>query len=215
MYTTGKTAYFTYAGRRLRFLNQRCKEWTHPYEYIPNGGETLSSSGCGIFSACFAAQVMSGKEIDPHALADFSCQNGGRGDDGTDRPKLLEALQKSGLAKEYGFEYRFDGLMNAPEQLWAVMQEGGCCLCNLRVGHIVALIDKRVVNGERQVLAMDPYSESGDARVREHVREVVKGTEVTAPVYGKDRLITGYQLNYALFWVPLTLPRDVNYLHKI
>ena len=55
MQITGKYGFVTVNGRTLRFLNQRSREWTHPYEYPPHPGGTLTSSGCGIFSACHAA----------------------------------------------------------------------------------------------------------------------------------------------------------------
>lgn len=77
MQITGKYGFVTVNGRTLRFLNQRSREWTHPYEYPPHPGGTLTSSGCGIFSACHAAEVMSGKRVSPELLADFSCREGG------------------------------------------------------------------------------------------------------------------------------------------
>ena len=215
MQITGKYGFVTVNGRTLRFLNQRSREWTHPYEYPPQPGGTLTSSGCGIFSACHAAEVMSGKRVSPELLADFSCREGGRGDDGTNRPMLLAAMQEKGLAASYGFRYDGDGLLNDHEALWKTMQEGGCALCNLRVGHIVALIAAREQNGERQLLAMDCHSESGDERVRDHVIEGVEGSAVVSPVTNQRGLVTGYQVNYGLFWVPLSLPRDFNLLHPL
>lgn len=215
MQITGKYGFVTVNRRTLRFLNQRSREWTHPYEYPPHPGGTLTSSGCGIFSACHAAEVMSGKRVSPELLADFSCREGGRGDDGTNRPKLLAAMQEKGLAASYGFRYDGDGLLNDHESLWKTMQEGGCALCNLRVGHIVTLIAAREQNGERQLLAMDCHSESGDERVRDHVIEVVETSAVVSPITNQRGLVTGYQVNYGLFWVPLSLPRDFNLLHPL
>lgn len=215
MQITGKYGFVTVNGRTLRFLNQRSREWTHPYEYPPHPGGTLTSSGCGIFSACHAAEVMSGKRVSPELLADFSCREGGRGDDGTNRPKLLAAMQEKSLAASYGFRYDGDGLLNDHEALWKTMQEGGCALCNLRVGHIVTLIAAREQNGERQLLAMDCHSESGDERVRDHVIEVVETSAVVSPITNQRGFVTGYQVNYGLFWVPLSLPRDFNLLHPL
>ena len=61
-------------------------------------------------------------------------------------------MQEKGLAASYGFRYDGDGLLNDHEALWKTMQEGGCALCNLRVGHIVTLIAAREQNGERLYL---------------------------------------------------------------
>lgn len=122
-------------------------------------------------------------------------------------------MQEKGLAASYGFRYDGDGLLNDHEALWKTMQEGGCALCNLRVGHIVTLIAAREQNGERQLLAMDCHSESGDERVRDHVIEVVETSAVVSPITNQRGLVTGYQVNYGLFWVPLSLPRDFNLLH--
>ncbi|MBQ3078398.1 MAG: hypothetical protein IJC48_00180 [Clostridia bacterium] len=215
MCITGKTGYVEYQGKKWRFLNQRSRDWTHPYEYPPEPGGTLTNSGCGIFGACFAVQKMCGKEICVEALADFSCANGGRGDDGTDRPMLLKAMQEKGLAKEYGFQYNFDGLLNDHDALWNTMLEGGCALCNLRVGHIVALVDYREVNGEKQLLVIDSHSESADSRVTNFVREVVDGSEVIYETKNEAGLVTGSQTVYGMFWVPLSLPKDFNLLHPV
>ena len=46
----GKIKLIEYQGRELRFLNQRSRNWTHPYPYGENDDSTLSSAGCGIFS---------------------------------------------------------------------------------------------------------------------------------------------------------------------
>lgn len=213
MRATGRIAYMKYDGRELRFLNQRSREWTHPYAHESERKGTLSSSGCGIFSICFAAEVMRGLRISPEELADFSVSVGGRGDDGTDRPALLSAMEDKGLTGKYGFYYAYDGLVNDQDQLWETLKSCGCALCNLRVGHIVTLIDHRVVDGEKQVLAMDCHSESGDARIVDSVREVCEGSQVISPVMNSRGVICGYQLNYALFWVPLSLPMDCSLLH--
>lgn len=83
---TGKTKAINLGNRTLLFHNQRCKEWTHPYPYQGEGN--LANSGCGIFALCHAAQWLTGRCPNAEALADFSVREGGRGDDGTDRPAL-------------------------------------------------------------------------------------------------------------------------------
>lgn len=222
MFVTGKSGLVAYGNKTYRFLNQRSREWTHPYEYPPRPGGTLTDSGCGIFSACHAVEVMCGKRISPEELADFSCREGGRGEDGTNRPKLLSAMRDRGLLAEYGMRYEHtpgegdhEGHSNDREALWRAIVQGGCALSNLRPGHIVTLIDGRVIDGERQVLAMDCHSESGDSRVKDFVREVLPASEVVSPVFGEGGLVTGYLVNYGLFWVPLTLPRDFDLLYPI
>lgn len=215
MLITGKEIPVTVGDKEIRFLNQRSYDWTHPYEYPAEPGANLKNSGCGIFSVCIAAEKMSGKRISAEELADFSCREGGRGDDGTDRPALLTALEKHGLAKEYGFHYDGLGLQNDHDKLWDVLTGGGCALCNLRRGHIVCLIDARVKDGEKQVLAVDPHSESADQRITDQVREAVPGSEIVFATQNASGVHTGYQTVYGVFWVPLTLPRDFNLLYPV
>lgn len=211
---TGKQMPVVVAGKQMRFLNQRCREWSHLYEY-QGSGATLSSAGCGIFSTCHAVEFMCGERIDVEELADFSCSVGGRGDDGTDRPMLLKGMVEAGLDKKYNFKYNLDGHLNDHEALWECLSNGGCALSNIRVGHIVALLGCRVAeDGEKQVLVLDCHSESADDRVREQVREVVPGTEVCYPVYNEKGVMTGKNTVYGAFWVPLSMPMDFDLLHK-
>ena len=215
MLITGKEGFVPYQGKTIRFLNQRSADWTHPYEYPADPGSNLKNAGCGIFSVCFAAEKMSGKRIKVEELADFSCREGGRGDDGTDRPALLTALEKHGRSKEYGFTYDGLGLQNDHEKLWEVLMHGGCALCNLRPGHIVCLIEARQANGEKQVLAIDSHSESADARIQDQVREIIPESRVVSHIKNASGLVTGYQISHGMFWVPLSLPRNFNLLYPI
>ncbi len=215
MRITGKEGFVPYAGKTVRFLNQRSEDWTHLYEYPAEPGSNMKNAGCGIFSVCFAAEKMSGKRIDAEELADFSCREGGRGDDGTDRPALLTALEKCGRNQEYGFSYDGLGLQNDHEKLWNVLTNGGCALCNLRPGHIVCLIEAREADGEKQVLAIDSYSESADIRIRDQVREVIPGSQVLSPIKNANSLVTGFQISHGMFWVPLTLPKNFNLLYPL
>ncbi len=117
--------------------------------------ENLHNSGCGVFATAHLIDWASGEKLDVEELADFSAANGGRGDDGTDRPALLAAMQAAGRLEKAGLRYDFDGLLNDHEALWRAMASGGCALCDLRVGHIVALVDWRERDGERQLLVID------------------------------------------------------------
>lgn len=213
--STGKRMDIQVLDRPMAFFNQRCRAWSHPYEWEHNGS-TLSNAGCGIFSLCHCAQWLTGKEQDPEQWADFSCATGGRGDDGTDRPALLHALMAHGKAAELGFRYEEDGLRNDLDTLYDHLHGGhGVSMCNLRVGHIVALVAAREVDGRKQVLAIDSYSESASEKVRDHVIEVLPGSEVAYHVKNADGLVVGHNVAYAAFWVDASLPRDFNLLHKI
>ena len=212
---TGKVMEVAYERRALLFMNQRCRDWSYPYDYVTSPNETLSSAGCGLFSMCHAVEWMHGIRFNPERLSDFARQKGGRGDDGTDRPELLHALMAHGEAAKMGFRYEEDGLRNDLPTLWEhISQKKGVSLCNLRVGHIVTLVDSRIVDGEKQYLAIDSYSESAAEKVRDHVREIVPQSEVIADLRNKQGLITGQGISYGMFWVNGDLPRDFNLLHK-
>ena len=211
---TGKTQLMTVEGRVLRFCNQKSLDWTHLYEYEHNGS-TLSDAGCGIFALVHAVEWMHGIRLDPDEAAEISVAVGGRGDDGTDRPAMLQGMMDNGFAARCGFRYEGDGLLNDHEQLWRHMIAGNAALCNLRVGHIVALVAAREKGGRRQLLAMDSVAESAAEKVRDHVLEVVPGTEIRYPIRNASGATVGFGESWALFWVDAGLPRDFNLLHKI
>lgn len=214
MNKTGLSKEIQLEGRKITFFNQRNRDWTHPYAY--QNTETLSSAGCGIFSLCHCAQWLTGDVQIPEKWADFSCANGGRGDDGTDRPALLHALMTTGMNTRLGFRYEEDGLRNDLDTLYDMLLRGeGVAMCNLRVGHIVSLVAAREKNGIRQVLAIDSYSESASEKVRDHVLEVIPGSEIVYPVKNAQGLVVGESTAYAAFWVEASLPRDFNLLHRI
>ena len=211
--TTGKFIDVHITDRVIRLYNQRCREWTHPYEYAPNPGGTLTNSGCGIFSLCECIEMLSGKRVAPEELADFSVREGGRGEDGTDRPALLRALAAKGLDAEYGFAYQPAEQINDRELLWKCLSSGGCALTNLRAGHIVALLDCRIAeDGERQVLAMDCHSESADERIASEVREVIGESEIQYDVMNDAGVRVGKAISCGLFWVPITLAKNFDLL---
>lgn len=216
MSITGKRKLIHVLDREMAFFNQRCRDWTHPYQWQPDDNANLSNSGCGIFSLCHCAQWLTGTEQDPEYWADFSCRNGGRGDDGTDRPGLLHGLMASGDAAKLGFRYEEDGLRNDLDTLYTFLkEERGVSMCNLRVGHIVSLVAAREVDGMKQLLAIDSYSESAAEKVRDHVIEVLPDSTVDYAVKNAAGLIVGHAQAYAAFWVDASLPRDFNLLHKV
>lgn len=213
---TGKKIYLQYQGKDVTVFNQRSRLWTHFYDYRTPMTSTMSNAGCGVFSICHCGQWMTGKEFNPDELADFSMANGGRGDDGTDRPALLYAMQEKGLAQEYGFRYDGDGLRNDLNVLAEhLLNHRGTALCNLRVGHIVALLDARKCGDEIQVLALDSYSESDEDRVRPHVREIIAESAVVSAVKNERDLVVGEHLHYALYWASIATVRDFNLLHAV
>ena len=214
MEMTGKTKEMTCLGRALRFCNQKSRDWTHPYEYEHNGS-TLSNAGCGVFALVHAVEWMHGIRLDPDQVAEISVAVGGRGDDGTDRPAMLHGMMACGFAAECGFRYDDDGLLNDHELLWRHMTAGNAALCNLRVGHIVALLAARERDGQRQLLAMDSVAESASEKVRDHVREVVPGSEIRYPIRNAAGDVVGFGESWALFWVDADLPKDFNLLHRI
>lgn len=214
MNVTGKYIPVAYGGIHYELCNQRSREWRHLYEYQGNGS-TLSRAGCGVFSIVNALWYLGGEPIHPEELADFSCAHGGRGDDGTDRPALLSAMEQTGLARKCGFSYQFDGLRNDLPILFDHLEKGGAALCNLRPGHIVALVGSRTVNGESQVLTADPYSESTDDRVLPALRDVIPGSEVVSLIANDRGFVGGFRISHAMYWAALTTVRDFNLLHRI
>lgn len=215
MEITGVSKDILVQGRKLTFFNQRSSGWTHPYPYAGDAA-TLTTAGCGIFALCHCAQWLTGQVQMPEKWADFSCANGGRGDDGTDRPALLHGLMATGVHTLLGLRYEEDGLRNDTDSLYAFLHNGeGVALCNLRVGHIVALVAAREQGGLRQVLAIDSHSESADARLMEHVAEVIPGSEVIHAIRNQQGVEVGRAASYAAFWVDAALPRDFNLLYRL
>lgn len=200
----------------MTVFNQRSTLWNHYYDYVNPPKATLSSAGCGVFSICHCGQWLTGEIFSPDELADFSMQNGGRGDDGTDRPALLSAMMHKGWAERFGFRYNGDGLRNDVSVLNKHLLEGkGVALCNLRVGHIVALVNARVSDNETQYLVIDPYSESSDSRIMPIVREVIRDSEIISAVKNTAAIITGFSIQYAVYWCSNTTVRDFNLLFSI
>ena len=204
----------TIEGREILFRNQRHPGWTHPYPYL--GGETLHTSGCGVFALCHCLQWLTGQVWPPEDVADLSVSCGGRGDDGTDRPGLLSGLAECGMARRMGFAWQGGGLENDLARLYTFLrEEQGVAMANIRAGHIVALLAAREKDGIRQILAVDSISESGDPRVKPHVTAAVPGTRI---VFDLPAPGGGFPLRHeghAACWVRADCPRDYTLLHRI
>ena len=215
---TGKWQMIEYEGKQLRLCNQSCPDWTHMYNYpgIPiEEDDDLHRAGCGIFSMIHLIDWLTGEKDDPDELAQFSMDNGGRGDDGTDRPVLLKAMEEAGRLKKVGLHYAGDGHQNDHELLWENMEEGGVALTNLRVGHIVAVVDHRIVDGERQLLIMDSARDSMHPSVRNNISEVIPQSRVCARYKNMRGVVTQEGYHYGMFWVKLEQTSDFDLLHKI
>lgn len=213
---TGKSIALEIEGHPMTVYNQRNALWNHYYDYVNPPKATLSNAGCGVFSICHCGQWLTGKTLSPDELADFSMRNGGRGDDGTDRPALLSAMMEKGWAERFGFRYNGDGLRNDIPVLSKHLLEGkGVALCNLRAGHIVALVKARIIDNETQYLTIDPYSETTDPRVMPIIREVISDSAIISVVRNPAGVRTGYCLQYAVYWCTNTTVRDFNLLYSI
>ena len=213
---SGKKIKIDCCGKAITLLNQRSRLWTHFYDYRTPPQATLSSAGCGIFSICHCGQWLTGKEFSPEDLADFSMANGGRGDDGTDRPALLSAMEDRGLSLQFGFSYHYDGLRNDLNSLQEhLLGQHGVALCNLRVGHIVALLDARAEDGKVLALAIDSYSESMEDKIRPYVYRVVSESAIDSIVRNENGLAVGERRQYAMYWVDTMIVRDFNLLYAL
>jgi len=124
-------------------------------------------------------------------------------------------MQEDGRITKIGLHYDFDGLLNDYEALWQNMLDGGCALCNLRVGHIVAIVDHREVDGERQLLVIDSARDSVHPQVRAQVRGVVEGSQMYSRYVNDNGVCSGEVMTYSMFWVPVAQTSDFNLLHKI
>lgn len=213
---TGKSINVVCQGKNMTVYNQRSRLWVHPYDYQTPQKATLSSAGCGVFSVCHCGQWLTGSVFSPEELADFSMANGGRGDDGTDRPALLAAMMREGWAARFGFRYEMDGLRNDIDTLQDhLLRHRGVALCNLRVGHIVSLMDARERAGEIQVLVIDSYSETLDPRVLPVVREIVEDSAILSSERNDHGAYLGDQRQFAIYWAACDSIRDFNLLHAI
>ena len=204
----------TIEDREILFRNQRHPGWTHPYPYL--GGETLHTSGCGVFALCHCLQWLTDLIWPPEEIADLSVACGGRGDDGTDRPGLLSGLEKRGLAASMGFAWHGGGLENDLPRLYAFLrEEQGVAMANIRPGHIVALLAARETEGTRQILVVDSFSESGDPRVQPRVISPVPGTLTSFDLPAQHGGASLRREGHAAYWVAADCPRDYTLLHRI
>lgn len=215
MHISGKTVHFNLYGTPFAFCNQSSENWVYPYAYQGND-ENLCSAGCGIFSITHAVECMQGFFCPPEIIARFSVMHGGRGDDGTDRPTLLRAMEKEGLAAKLGFSYHGEDLRNDKEALFDHLMEGkGTALCNLRVGHIVALIGARETDLGQEVLVIDSSSETDNIAIRNMITEVLPESVIRKEKKNAAKLICSRAVTYAVYWAKMETVRDFNLLHML
>ena len=210
---SGKIVHFNLYGMPLSFCNQSSEKWVYPYPY-EGSDDDLCSSGCGLFSVVHAVECMQGFFCPPEVVAHFALKCGGRGDDGTDRPTLLRAMEKEGFAAKLGFSYNGEDLRNDKEALFEHLIEGnGTALCNLRVGHIVALIGARETEKGQEVLVIDSSSETDNIAIRNMITEVLPESRIRKEKKNADGMICSYAETYACYWAKMETVRDFNLLH--
>lgn len=213
MHISDKTVHFNLCGMPFSFCNQSSEKWVYPYAY-DNNGEDLCDAGCGIFSIVHAVECMQGFFCPPEIIARFSVLHGGRGDDGTDRPTLLRAMEKEGLAAKLGFCYHGEDLRNDKEALFDHLMEGnGTALCNLRKGHIVTLIGARETEKGQEVLVIDSSSETDNPAIRNMITQVLPESKILKEKRNADHLLCSMAMTYAVYWAKLETVRDFNLLH--
>ncbi len=149
------------------------------------------------------------------ALANFAVKVGARDDTGTDRPTLLQQMMHHNLSTQYGFTYHNEGLLNDLPTLQTHLEQGHFALCNVRRGHIVALVGIKTEHEIPQVLVIDANSESDDERVVNNVTQAIEGTEICVHSFNKHNVLVSSQTHYALYYVPLSVVMDYNLLYKV
>ena len=79
----------------------------------------------------------------------------------------------------------------------------------------MALLAAREMEGTRQILVIDSFSESVDPRVRPRVTSLVPGTCNTFDLPAPDGGATLRREGHAAYWVEADCPRDYTLLHRI
>ena len=85
----------------------------------------------------------------------------------------------------------------------------------LKVSGRARRVSLRLDVARREVLAIDSYSESASEKIRDHVREVIDGTEIGWPVSNADGYEVGRSVSYGAFWADLDIVRDFNLLWRV
>ncbi|MDO4547031.1 MAG: hypothetical protein Q4D04_02935 [Clostridia bacterium] len=212
---TGKRYSARVLGRDVILFNQHSSEWDFVYNHPVDPFDTLKTAGCGIFSICHAVEWMTGKIIDPIELARFSMLNGARMYDGTNRPKLLMAMQRSGLAERYGFSYRGTGPQNGEDELFGHISQGGAALCNLRVGHIVAVVAARNMNSGRELLIIDSHPTTRSNAQYEAIKQAEGDAFIVYETINGSGAVTGVSAQASAFWVSASAPFNYDLMHPI
>ena len=213
MHISDKIVHFNLCGMPFSFCNQSSEKWVYPYPY-DGSKDDLCSAGCGIFSIVHAVECMQGFFCPPELIAHFSVRHGGRGDDGTDRPTLLRAMEEEGLAAKLGFCYHGEDLRNDKDALWEHLMEGkGTALCNLRVGHIVTLIGGRETDNGQEVLVIDSSSETDNPAIRNMLTEVLPDSKIFKEKTNSAKIVCSKAITYAAYWAKMETVKDFNLLH--
>ena len=97
----------------------------------------------------------------------------------------------------------------------SLLENKGVVMCNLRVGHIVSLVDARKVGDEVQALVIDSARDCIHDRVMNHVCEVIEDSAIWTTIRNENGLVVGEKKHHAMYWVNTEIIRDFNLLHAI
>ena len=127
----------------------------HSYGYANAAGTveaTISSSGCGLLSLVNAVYYMTGRFIDPAALADWSCANGYRMNGVGTVHAMYQAYAKA-YGERLGFAYA--GTASSLSQIRDFLQEGGAAIVSTD-HHLMAVVDYEPEKGGYLLLDSAP-----------------------------------------------------------
>ena len=143
--------------------------------------ETISSSGCGVASACIAFNTLAGKELySIKAMAEFSLKNGARDNSGTNMLTLLKALCRENKAFTYKTTNNIDELKkHLKNGGMAIANQGDCYNVFSTAGHYVVPWKMSGYN----INVVDPQMYSGKYNAYSRPQRIVSKTDTGAIVH--------------------------------
>lgn len=167
-------------GSELMYYNQN--NYTNIKYDNPNTSkiETISSSGCGVASACIVFNTLAGKELySIKAMADFSLKNGARDNSGTNMLTLLKALCRENKAFSYRTTNSIDELKkHLKNSGMAIANQGDCYNVFSTAGHYVVPWKMSGSN----INVVDPQMYSGKYNAYNRPQRIVSKTDTGAIV---------------------------------
>ena len=142
--------------------------------------ETISSSGCGVASACIVFNTLAGKELySIKSMAEFSLKNGARDNSGTNMLTLLKALCRENKALSYKTTNSIDELKNHLRNGgMAIANQGDCYNVFSTAGHYVVPWKMSGYN----INVVDPQMYSGKYNAYSRPQRIVSKTDTGAIV---------------------------------